>query len=312
MRHQDRLLVGALRRAHAHVHARQENAVGIVEAPAQADLARAAVDRHVGEHQRALALVVGAFDLGRQRLVVATGQRTIFQCLAQAQGIGGRLSEIDIDRVELLDTRQQRGIALPHQCPFGGKRTADAPGDRRGDRGVTQVQARGLHVGLGRTHGGLGAAQLGGGAVEVLLADRFDLDQRLVTLDPRLGLLLYRLGAGLVALGSRQGGLERRRVDLEQHIAGLDVGAFFEAFVQDDAGHPGAHLGDPHRLDPARQGRGQGQRLAGHGHHRYRIHDLGRGLGLIRPVAARQRDRRRQQAGHPNCTQVAHEFHPSL
>lgn len=101
--------------------------VGVGELAAQGDLAGAAIHRHVGELQRALALVGRPFDAQGQRLAVAGGQGAFLQGVAQAQGLGRGLGEIRIDRIELLDARHQRRLALPDQRALGHQRAADAP-----------------------------------------------------------------------------------------------------------------------------------------------------------------------------------------
>ncbi|MNE59952.1 hypothetical protein D3C80_1550730 [compost metagenome] len=158
MRHKNGLVVSALWRAHAYKHARQQDAVGIGELAAQRHLPRATIHRDVGKHQRALALVCGAVDANRQRLVVGSGEFPVLERLAQAQRISGRLSEIDIDRIKLLNSRHQRRVALANQGTFGHQRAADATRNRCGHRSITEVQAGALQVGLGRTGGRLSAA----------------------------------------------------------------------------------------------------------------------------------------------------------
>jgi hypothetical protein len=235
--------------------------------PAQGDLAGAAIHRDVGEQQGAFALDIGAIDAQRQGLISCTGNLAIGDGGAQTQGIGGWLGEVGVDRVELLNAGEQGGFTLADQCTFGHLGAANAPGNGRAHFGVTQVQACGFHAGLGRALVGLGALQGSLGHIEVLLADRIDLHQWLVALDRGLRLEQLRLGAGQFALGTGQGGLERCRVDLEQQVAGLDVGAFLEGAFEHDAGDPSAYFGDPYRLDTAWQLGDHGERLGLDGQH---------------------------------------------
>ena len=229
------------------------------------------------------------------------------QGVAQAQGLGRGLGEIRIDRIELLDARHQRRLALPDQRALGHQRAADAPGDRRSDRGVAEVQARGLQVGLGRAGRRLGAAQVGGGGIEVLLADRLDLHQRLVATHPRLRLEQHRAVPRQLTLGARHRSLQRCRIDLEQQVASLDVGALLEALPHDDAGHPRAHLGDTHRFDPPRQFRTQRQGLGLHRQDLHRQHHFGGLLSLFRRPTTRQRDGHSQRPDPSYCTQISHD-----
>jgi len=105
----------------------------------------------------------------------------------------------------------------------------------------------------------LGGLQGGFGRVEILLADRLDLHQRLIAPDRSLGLEQLRLGSGQFSLGARQRRLERCRIDLEQQVASLDVGAFLELAAEHDAGHPRTHFGHPYRLDATWQLRHHGE-----------------------------------------------------
>ncbi len=91
------------------------------------------------------------------------------------------------------------------------------------------------------------------GGIESLAADRFYFDQRLVTFDRGLSLEQRGLRAGQISLRLGQRGLERRRIDLEQHCAGFHIGTFLEVAAQHDAGHPGANLRHTHRFDTAGQ-----------------------------------------------------------
>lgn len=284
LRHQDGGRVHALAHGHAHIHAGQQHAVAVVEAPAQRHLAGAAVHRHIREQQLPRALQARAIHLqGDRRAVLALRlcQAALGQGRAQALGFGHGLLEVCIDRVELLDQRHGRGLALAHQGALGDQRTADAARDRRPDRGVFQVQGGRLHLGLGGLPRGLGRLQAGLHGLEVLAADCLLRHQRRVAADHGTRFDQGRLGAGQLALGAGQGGAQGRRVDLEQHLAGPDVGAFLEMAAQHDAGHPRTHLGHAHGLDTARQLAGQGQRRGLHGdglHHGQRITRCGRSL----------------------------------
>src|SRR5690606_17735663 len=71
LRHQNGLVIQPLGSTYAHVHTRQQHAVGVGELAAHRQLARAALDRNVAEQQLALALVVGALDFQRQGIVSA-------------------------------------------------------------------------------------------------------------------------------------------------------------------------------------------------------------------------------------------------
>ncbi|MCY1369129.1 hypothetical protein D9M69_561500 [compost metagenome] len=200
------------------------------------------------------------------------------------------MGEVDIDRVQLLDARQQGDIALPHQRSLGHQRTADTSGNRRTHRGITQVQAGAFQVGLSCAGRRLGAAQIGHGAVEVLLAHRLDLHQRRVPFYPRLGFEQRGLGPSQFTFSTRDCRLERRRIDQEQQVAGLHIRAFLEALRQHDAGDPRANFGNPHRFDPPRQLRLQHQRLGHRRRHRDRTRHLDGNFRCIRLATTDQCD----------------------
>ncbi|MNE90873.1 hypothetical protein D3C80_1884220 [compost metagenome] len=87
-----------------------------------------------------------------------------------------------MDRVQLLDQRQWGGFILAHQCAFGDEGTADAPGNRRGDGGITKVQFRPLDGGFAGGDIGSGLPRGGPGVVVVLATDGVAFDQLGVTL----------------------------------------------------------------------------------------------------------------------------------
>ncbi len=174
----------------------------------------------------------------------------------QAQQLGTGLRQVHVDRVELLNGRQQGRFTLADQCTFGDLREANAAGNRRGDRGVAEIEAR-------RFPGCLGWCDIGGGLllhaqriIVFLLADCVGRHQRLVA-------LRFQVRLRQVCFGFRQHGLrvvvgrfEWRGINAEQYVASLDVAAFAEHAFQHDARHAGAHLRDPGRFQPARQFRG--------------------------------------------------------
>ena len=180
---------------------------------------------------------------------------------AQVEQLGRRLGEVDVHRIDLLDHRQRRRLALADQRAFGDEGAADAARDRRRHRRVAEVDLRALQACLGRRDVGLGGLLRRDGVDVVLLADRVGFDQRLVALGLRRRLRQVGLGARDRRLDRRDLALQRRRVDLEQQLAGLDVAAFDEHALQQDARHARAHLGDARGLEPAGQLGDQADRL---------------------------------------------------
>ena len=135
-----------------------------------------------------------------------------------------------------------RGFALPHQCPFGHQGAADAPGNRRSDAGVIQVDAAGLHRCLARSHVGLCLFVRCHGVGIFLLADRIGGQQGLVALGKRSRLRQVGLGAGQRGLGTLQGRSIGCGVYGKQWLACLHVTAFAEQPLLQNAGSAGAHL----------------------------------------------------------------------
>ncbi|MNL16898.1 hypothetical protein D3C87_1379620 [compost metagenome] len=164
-----------------------------------------------------------------------------------------------MDRVQLLNQRQWRGFVLAHQRAFGDQRTTDAPGNRRGDGGVAEVQF--CPVDSGFVGGDIGGGVPNGdpGVVVVLAADGIAFDQLGVSLFQQLGLKRIGLGLAQRGFGAVQVSLERRRVDAEQHIALFHVTAFTEGALQDHARHAGTHFGHARCGNPPAQFAADGQ-----------------------------------------------------
>lgn len=250
LRHADTLLIDRLFQSHANETARQQIEVRVGELAAQDDLAGARVDRDVGEQQLARQRIEAAVVLDQRGLGLALAyllQLTGSEGAAQFVEFTGRLGEVGVNRVQLLDQGQRRGFVLPDQRAFGDQRAADAPGNRRGDGGVTQVQFRPLHRGLvGGDVGGC-LAYRRPGVVVVLAADGIAFDQLGIALLLQARLEGIGLGLAQRGLGAVQVSLERCRVDAKQHVALFHVAAFTEGPLQHHAGHPGADFGDARR-----------------------------------------------------------------
>ena len=87
---------------------------------------------------------------GAWSLAICAGQRL----LAEAQQVGARLLDVDIDRVEALDGGQGVVLPRPDQRAGGVERAADAAGDRGADHGAVEVdlggtERRGLGLDVG-------------------------------------------------------------------------------------------------------------------------------------------------------------------
>jgi hypothetical protein len=129
--------------AHAHVHAGQEDAARVRHLGAQGDLSRAGVDAEVGEQELAQ-LAVGAAVLEHDRdarRVAAVGapELAALDGAPEREHVGRRLREVDEHRVDLLDQRERRRLALADQRTFGDERAADAARDRRRHARIAEV-----------------------------------------------------------------------------------------------------------------------------------------------------------------------------
>ena len=190
LRHEHRAGDLPLHQAHAHVHAGQQLAPRVGDFGAQRHLRRGRVHRQVGEQQpAALRQLAAVFEhdaycrRGRRR-----PRRPRWRACAAAPprpppAWSSRTPGRSAGSAPAAWPRPGR-----HQRAFGHQRAADAPGDRRGDAGITQVQLRRLHR---RARGGHVGLALGLRRLRIdvfLLADGLGIAQRLVARGLRRGL----------------------------------------------------------------------------------------------------------------------------
>ena len=242
-------------------------------------LTRALVHRQVREQQLARLrigrAVIEQHAHGGRLRGVGRLQAAAADRLAQPQHVGHRLGEVHVQGVDLLDHRHRCGVALADQGAFGDQGPADAPCDRRSDRRIAQVDARGLQrrraggdVGLGLF---AGRHRIG----VVLLTDGIGADQRLVPLGGGGGLHQGGLRLGEHGAGAVHRRLEGGRVDAVQHLALAHIRAFAELPRHDDAGHPRTDLCRAQRFESSGQVHHQSHRFGSHSDHG----DLGRRHG---------------------------------
>jgi hypothetical protein len=126
-------------------------------------------------------------------------------------------------------------------------RVRTVPCERRRDGGVAEVQLRLLDVLPGLLDGRLRDLDLGLGLLVLLLAGGPAL---VPLLDPGRGggrELLLRDGRRHRRLRLAERDLERLGVDLEERVAGFDLGALLEEHLLHVPAHPSAHVGRLHR-----------------------------------------------------------------
>ena len=267
LRHRDGVGVDALLDQDADIHARQQFALRIGKFAAQGHLPGMGIDPGVREQQLAGAAIDRAIvehqahpgRIGRDAVEFAALERA-----PELIEFGDRLREIGIDRIELLN-RREIGLVLHHQRAFADQRRADHAIDRGADRGVAQIElgARdfrlaSLDLGFGLPHAadGFFIFGVGGGALAGQRRNATRLLRRLVE---------CRNGLGERRLAGLHFDLERPRIDPVERIAGLDLAALVEQALDDDAGNPRTHVGNPGRRDAPRQFAHQRARLGSHG-----------------------------------------------
>ena len=246
-------------------------------------LAGQRIDRAIVQHQADLHRV------RRDAVEVAALERA-----AQLIEFVHRLGEVGIDRIELLDGRQARGLVLHHQRAFADQRGADDAVDRGADGRIIQIEFGAGDVGLAALDVGLRLLQRGNRLFVLGFRHRALAEQRRNA--PRLQRRLFERGLRprqrrFVRL---QFHVKRPRIDPVERIAGPDFAALAERALDDDAGDARTHVGHARRRDASGQ----------FAHHRARLRLygddadvwLGRwccGGGDIRFIAATEQRRRR-------------------
>ena len=257
LRQQNGVVGLCLMQAHAHIHARQQKLLGVGHFGAQSNLAGAFIHRQIGKQQAAtvgvgFTVFENHVHLGRL-IAFGGGQLAGTQGLAHLQHFVGRLAEVDIERVDLLNGGKVRHIPLPDQRAFCHQRTANAARNGRCDVGVAQVDAGCFHL---RARGFFGSH----GGIVFLLADRIRLYQRAIA--PRQGAGLRQVGLCAAERGAIRGGINR-----EQQLPGLDIAAFFKMAFEQNARRTRANLRQAGGLQPARQIRCKRHRARLHSHY---------------------------------------------
>ncbi|MNM60594.1 hypothetical protein D3C81_718830 [compost metagenome] len=250
LRGQDRRAVHTGLQLGVDEHARQQRVIRVREHGAQRHGASSLVNRNFGELQLAVEFVLAAVFEGQldgRGVVAGLLQATGFQVTAQLQQLYRGLGHVDVDRVELLDHGHRLGLGIADQRAFGDRRSTDTTGQWRVDLGVA-------HIDLGRLQRGFRLQAVGHGRVVFLAAHGLFVDQLLVAIGNRLGRTQVGFGAFL-------GRFIDRWIDLIQLLAGLDVAAFLEQTLENDAVDLRTNLGNAVRAGAPRQIRGERKRL---------------------------------------------------
>ncbi|MPL92311.1 hypothetical protein SDC9_38409 [bioreactor metagenome] len=256
LRQRDRAARHRLRQIDLDIHAGQQQAVGVLEGHAQGDHAGGRLDVRLGGGEMAGLVIDRAVGQDQPRRaggahLAALGGR------GQAQDVGRRLGDVDIDGVERADRGKGRRLLRRDERAGGRLRQADDAGDGRADGGAVKVDL-GAHQlrlcklqrrigGLPRGHGGIALLRRAG-----VVAEQLDRALLLGHREIAVRLRLRHRGAGR---GDR--GAVALVLDLVKRRAFLDRGAFVEQPFADDTRDLRPDLGDGRGLDPTGQTRGQ-------------------------------------------------------
>ena len=210
---------------------------------------------------RLVDLRVGQVPGAARRIFLAVGQAQADVDLGQAAiflaaRFADRLEVLHADREQhvdriLADDGREDAARRVHEVALGVDGAADAAVDRAPDVGVVEVR-------LGLDEGGTGLldragrrVEIGLGLVEHRLRRVLPLHQVELAAVLQLGVGLRGLGDQQIALGLVERRLELHLLDLVEQVARLDVLAFGEQHLVEEALDARPHLDLVHRLDAA-------------------------------------------------------------
>ena len=149
--------------------------VRVRENRAQRDRAGGLIDGDIRKFQRAGLRILKTVIRHQLhfRFAVFLFQAAIGQLLFQAQEIIARLGDVNIDRIQLLNSCQGSRLTILHQRPFGHRGFTNPAADRRGDFGVGQIDARSFHGRFRCDHGRIALLCRRDGGIVVLLTNIF-------------------------------------------------------------------------------------------------------------------------------------------
>ena len=210
--------------------------------------------------------------------------------LAQGQQVGGADGEIHIEWVNAFDRGQQRAAGArvaggaADQGALRDLLLAGGAADRRGDAGVTQVDARGRDGRLIGFDFRGGAALRCVGIVHGLLRYRADGQQLVIAVCGHAVVRVRRLIFGQDRQGVVEDGGVVGRIDLEQDLACLDLTALLVGAPDEHPRHAGDDVGAVIRRQAPDQVPCQRYRLL-FGRHRADLGGRGRGGLLVRTAS---------------------------
>ncbi len=252
----------------------------------EVDLADLGIHRPIGQ----LELDIEALAVGLARLLL----------LLHIEELPRAHREGDVDRI-LANQRGERAACGLDQIADAVVRAADPATDRGGDLGIAEVE-------LGLLEGSLlvhqvcpGLGELIVHLVEALLRHRLALHQVGIALLLDLGEVEGRLRLGDAGLHLVDLGLVGRLLDHEEQLALLDLAAFLEIPLLEEAFHAGTEVDRVDRLDASGEVEAGGDVLLRHGHDTDgRRGRLGGRLLLLALAATGQKEAREHQGRkHP-------------
>jgi len=215
-----------------------------------------------------------------QSRFVRTFQHAVLHFLTQLEQFGTGLCQVEINRIDLLDGRQQGCFILSDQRTFRYHLATDASGNRcchcrilKIEFCLDQFRFRRIDIGCGLF---LGSDSI----VIFLFADGIDFNKRRVPFQFQISLDLVGFCTGQRGFCALDGSLVIAWIDLEQKLSLFDVGTFFKSSFQNNAGDTGTNLGSTIGFQTSRQFildhhlfRGNSDKCS--------FRQLGRGSGLV-------------------------------
>ena len=170
-------------------------------------------------------------------------QISLLYGLLQPHKIVAGLGHINVDRIELLDSRQFSRLPISDKSAFGHSRFADTSANWRSHFGISEIDASAFDCGFCGNHGGIGLASISNGLVVLLLTDVFRTHERNVTFYRQMrdggGGFTFRQFAFRAVITCLIG----RGIDLVQRLACLHIAAFSEIATQYDPANLWANFG---------------------------------------------------------------------
>src|SRR5258706_2842043 len=213
---------------HVDELARPQRVFAVFEPRPQLDGPGARIDGVIDEDQRSRGC-----GLIRPRGQRVDRERTRGHVAANGDEPLLRHGEVYVDRVDLVDHHQSKGIVRLDEVPQLNLDFSRIAVDRGADRAVLQVQLRVVERGTASLGDGFGRVGVGADLRVGFLGDEILGEQFLVSALLRAGLILLRRVAQEVGFGLAQCRFIGARIDLEQNATSREFLAFLETDFDD-------------------------------------------------------------------------------